>query len=1798
MPTTPTNTVTINVTDQASLRSAIEAAGAYSNTNVVLNFAANSIVYLTSDLPFLNMQAGSLLTIQGNNSIIEGEGTYRGLVAYQGAVAIDNLYFYDTVAKGGAGGSVASDNGSAGGAGGGGAGLGGGLFVASGAAVTIDNVYFKNTAAVGGAGGSITGGSDGGGGGGGGGMGGNGGSANDGTSGGGGGGGIGVGANGSTDWYTTRDGAAGSAFGLSGGGGGGWTYHTNHYVVTSTTDYSHGGAGGLFGGAGGDGYSIGGGGGGIGGQSPPMYYTGSSGFSLSLNWSPAGLAIDLLTIADFINPGTALLATVVLGLYGAIGGQLGAPGFLNQADFTLDGDGFHRDPNGSNIPGLGKIISKLTEGQIKYLFGFGVHVDYTQNGPQGGLPAGGDGGFGGGGGGGGGSQGGWGGFGGGGGGSGNGAYAGFGGAGGFGGGGGGYVASGKYTGPGAPGFGAGATTGKDGGGGLGAGGAIFVQDGGSLTYAGSGSMTGEGAQAGAAGGSDAKAGSGFGQGVFLQGGSTLNLAPGAGQTITVGGIADQAGSDPSYAPAPGAPPASGASLGGAVEGSVVVAGPGEVNLTGVNTYLGGTTLQAGEILLSSGASLEGPVTIQGGDFEAAAGSSLAGVSTVTLTGGQMNVAAHVSMSGLTGLTLAGGQLTLGANVSISAPVYEEGGALSLGAGDALSGDIHVQNDTAAVITVTMGAGATFTGGVYGLGSNQYMRFTQDLGGNGILDKEASTYADNSLYLNYTALHGASFVYGVETRANGAWVTDVHALNPGSSQQTFTINDDQQLTDLLQWVAINDYYYNGVFTINLTPGATVNGAGPSYLVGALGSGTVIDASGQLADGGGADPITNATIAGGNVLLQDSSVTLEAASGQTLTVSSNIIQAYGNGNGPDGLTIGSGGATGKVVLSGVNTFNGGLNFAGGTLELANVQAGGNGGIGFNGGTTLIIDGALAPQNGLYGFAYGDTIDMAGVSLPSGILLLNAAGRLVLNPTTGLGLNFGGLPTGFAFTLAADGHGGTAITALQQPQAPASTAQFVSELGSLGIDTYISLSGISNAVPLSLSQAALTLSPPSGGVVIIDGGAAGQTIDATGLTQGFSISQGAAILENLNMGLFGYGTTPISVGAGARIDLQSMSLPGQLNVAAGGVLAAESGTMIGAVNAAGTFAAAPGAGGLVTLYGAITGDLAVGDVGGTFPEGPVLTGGRVLAQAGSTVSGTVYLDTDTTLELNSTVLGGAPIVFNSPEGARLRLPNALPYNLISYAVAAGQIDVIGASITGSHLLTVQAGKLLNVPNASGSLHFGAGVTVGETFLATSDGAGGTLLTPTVESSTVSSELQFDALGAYIAALPSGGAPNGQNLQYSAGVSGIITIAGPGEAIAPPAGVSLSLSDGGQAGGFVLDNGVSFSLVGTNSFSGGVVLDSGTTLTATSAASLGTGALNINGTSVSLTVGGSAPISNIINGFSSSDTLSLSGVTALQSGYGYTNASGVVTFATASGSYTLTFGGLPIDTPISVQSHGAAGTVITVVGRQTLTVATEAQLDAALTSADAFQGQTIINLANGATISLTTVLPGIKLGANQSLVIHGDGATINGQGAQGGFYVAAGQVAIDNISLVNLLAQGGDGAWAGYAGGGGAGLGGALFVGSAATVNLTGVNFSGDKAVGGAGGSGLGYNNAGGGGAVDANTAAAGAMAGGGSGNGGTGATGGFGGGGGGGGAYENTSVGGFGGGGGDWVGDGGGGAGLGGPSSSSRADRWSSAGRSARAGIRRSAAPDGWSRPASSTGAPARASARGSSARVTPR
>ncbi|HKV14881.1 MAG TPA: hypothetical protein VJQ81_07530, partial [Reyranella sp.] len=126
---------------------------------------------------------------------------------------------------------------------------------------------------------------------------------------------------------------------------------------------------------------------------------------------------------------------------------------------------------------------------------------------------------------------------------------------------------------------------------------------------------------------------------------------------------------------------------------------------------------------------------------------------------------------------------------------------------------------------------------------------------------------------------------------------------------------------------------------------------------------------------------------------------------------------------------------------------------------------------------------------------------------------------------------------------------------------------------------------------------------------------------------------------------------------------------------------------------------------------------------------------------------------------------------------------------------------------------------------------------------------------------------------------------------------------------------------------------------------------------------------------------------------------------------------------------------------------------------VATDAQLRSAISSAQ--NGDTITFTGN---VTLGSNLPTLQ----RNVTIDGGNFTLSGGGKYRGLFVQSGTVAVNNLTIANATAQGGNGGNAngGGGGGGGAGLGGALFVAAGATVTASNVNLQNSQARGGNGG------------------------------------------------------------------------------------------------------------------------------------
>ena len=134
---------------------------------------------------------------------------------------------------------------------------------------------------------------------------------------------------------------------------------------------------------------------------------------------------------------------------------------------------------------------------------------------------------------------------------------------------------------------------------------------------------------------------------------------------------------------------------------------------------------------------------------------------------------------------------------------------------------------------------------------------------------------------------------------------------------------------------------------------------------------------------------------------------------------------------------------------------------------------------------------------------------------------------------------------------------------------------------------------------------------------------------------------------------------------------------------------------------------------------------------------------------------------------------------------------------------------------------------------------------------------------------------------------------------------------------------------------------------------------------------------------------------------------------------------------------------------------------------------LRGALNYINLYSGTYTVNLPASQTIQLTAALPIINMNTTNSLTFAGNSAILDGSNTYRGLFIRQGTVTINNLTIQNTMAQGGNGS---AGGGGGLGAGGAIFIDQAA-VTLSGITFGTTHATGGSGAA-LGSGGGGGGG------------------------------------------------------------------------------------------------------------------------
>ena len=449
-------------------------------------------------------------------------------------------------------------------------------------------------------------------------------------------------------------------------------------------------------------------------------------------------------------------------------------------------------------------------------------------------------------------------------------------------------------------------------------------------------------------------------------------------------------------------------------------------ISGALTGTGGLTLSgSGTLVLSAVSTLSGAVNIDSGTLSLTSANALANVSGVDLSNVKsspsnaiLNLTASQTFATLdsdgtnSAITFNNGaRLTVGnsANLdsTLSASITETGaatagaltkngtglldlsgmssGKLSLAAGSTIAvngGDLRVIAKSFATATgISLAAGSelqfaenggdVFAGNVTGAGGVRLIGGTLKLTGT------AQTYgggtfveAGSNLLLTTSNVSTGNANIGVadgqvvfdQTTGGtyGGVISDALQMGVGPLMPGTLIKDDSTggnsgNVTLSQAQAFSGLTYVEAGTLTLGAVNTLSESA-GVVLGRVGGGAIaslaLGADNELA--ALSDDASNTT----TVQLNGHALTLAPAAGTTSTYDGTIV----DGAAPGGRVIEAG--AGTVVLGGANTFTGGATIESGTLELANSEGAGTGGVTFAGSANLKIDFGDVPANTIFG------------------------------------------------------------------------------------------------------------------------------------------------------------------------------------------------------------------------------------------------------------------------------------------------------------------------------------------------------------------------------------------------------------------------------------------------------------------------------------------------------------------------------------------------------------------------------------------------------------------------------------------------------------------------------------------------------------------------------------------------------------------------------------------------------------------------------------------------------------------
>jgi len=380
-------------------------------------------------------------------------------------------------------------------------------------------------------------------------------------------------------------------------------------------------------------------------------------------------------------------------------------------------------------------------------------------------------------------------------------------------------------------------------------------------------------------------------------------------------------------------------------GTLNQTGTGNLTLTGLNSYSGGTTVSSGTLTLASGGTLgTGVVTISDTGVVDLGGQTVANnwvVNGGTLRGGALDVAKVTASAGTISANLGGaggfsksgtGSVVLSGTNTYAGGTTLNGGTLTLGSGSALgtgavaltSGTFNLNGQTIGN-NLTLGAavidGSGTLSGVISGNAAFAKTGTTTLTFNGL-----NTYSGGTTVSAGTLIAGSNSALGsgAVTISGGTLDLGTSALSNTITLSSGTLAGSQLNGDklVLQGGEVTGVVSSGA--LSKTSSGTVTLSGANTYAG----GTTVSAGTLVVNNANALGAGSVTLAGGSLDVQAHTVA------KNITLTSNSAVAGANGT-ISGVISGSGLLTkvgsGALTLSGNNTFAGGALVNAGTLHV---------------------------------------------------------------------------------------------------------------------------------------------------------------------------------------------------------------------------------------------------------------------------------------------------------------------------------------------------------------------------------------------------------------------------------------------------------------------------------------------------------------------------------------------------------------------------------------------------------------------------------------------------------------------------------------------------------------------------------------------------------------------------------------------------------------------------------------------------------------------------------------------------